>query len=110
MSMKFYLSCTENVQEIVPYTDIRKCQGNLKISCHWEMYMKLEISWRFQGIRNSRLFPVTDTDTHRHTHTHTHAHTHTHTHTHTRTHTHTHTHTQQTHTCTANMHTQRAVI
>ena len=49
---------TENVQEIVPYTGIRKCQGNLKISCHWEMYMKLEISWRFQGIRNSRLFPV----------------------------------------------------
>ena len=49
---------TENVQEIVPYTGIRKCQENLKISCHWEMYMKLEISWRFQGIRNSRLFPV----------------------------------------------------
>ena len=42
----------------MPYTGIRKCQGNLKISCHWEMYMKLEISWRFQGIRNSRLFPV----------------------------------------------------
>ena len=60
MSMKYFLFCVRRYAGNCAHTV--KCQGNVKIFPIGGKFnhMKFEISWRFQGIKNSRLFPVFD--------------------------------------------------